>query len=278
MAHDDDPDDDRAARFARVVERETRAWLLDVSAAARLLTRVPPVLRRRFGGAEALAAPGPIGRAVRAFPVVGAAIGLAAGLAYAILSAIGLPSAVAAIVALAVGALVTGALHEDGLADTADGFGGGQSREQKLELMRDSRIGAYGVLALLLALGAKLGALIDLEGIGVVLAGLVCAGAASRAMMPPLMRWLEPARPDGLGASAGRPPADAVLTGLGLALVLALILLSWPGLVAFLIAALGALGMAHLARRQIGGQTGDVLGATQQIADLLFLLTLAAIR
>lgn len=277
MAHDDDPHDDRAARFARMIERETRAWLVDCSAAARLLTRVPPILRRRFGGAAGVTAPGPIGRAVRAFPVVGACIGLAAGLAYALLHAIGLPTAVAAIVALAVGALLTGALHEDGLADTADGFGG-QSREQKLELMHDSRIGAYGVLALLLALGAKLGALADLESIGLVLAGLICAGAASRAMMPPLMRWLEPARPDGLGASAGKPPADAVLTGLALALVLSLILLSWPGLIAFLIAALGAYGMAALARSQLGGHTGDVLGATQQVADLLFLLTLAAIR
>lgn len=277
MAHDDDPHDDRAARFARMIERETRAWLVDVSAASRLLTRVPPILRRRFGRAEGLATPGPIGRAVRAFPVVGAAIGLVAGLAYALLHAIGLPTAVAAIVALAVGALLTGALHEDGLADTADGFGG-QSREQKLALMHDSRIGAYGVLALLLALGAKLGALADLESIGLVLAGFVCSGATSRAMMSPLMRWLEPARPDGLGASAGRPPVYAVLVGLALALVLSLILLSWPGLIAFLIAALGAYGMALLARGQIGGHTGDVLGATQQVADLLFLLTLAAIR
>ena len=278
MAHDDNPHDDRAARFARTVERETRAWLTDVSAAARLLTRVPPILRRRLGGVEALAAPGPIGRAVRAFPVVGAGIGLAAGIVYLILHAIGLPAAITGVVALAVGALLTGALHEDGLADTADGFGGGDSREQKLELMHDSRIGAYGVLALLLALGAKLGALVDLESIGLVLAGLVCSGAASRAVMPPLMRWLQPARNEGLGASAGRPPGDAVFVGLCLAAVLSLVLLNWSGLIAFIIAGLGAYGMALLARRQIGGHTGDVLGATQQVADLLFLLTLAAIR
>ncbi len=278
MAPDQDPIEDRAARFARGVERATRAWLVDLSAASRLLTRMPPLLRRRFGAAEAVAAPGPIGRAVRAFPVVGAGVGLAAGIVYLILHAIGLPAAIAGVVAIAISALLTGALHEDGLADTADGFGGGATRERKLELMHDSRIGAYGVLALLLVLGAKLGTLVDLESIGLVLAGMVCAGASSRALMPPLMRWLEPARPDGLGASAGRPPADAVLTGLALAAVLSLLLLSWSGLVAFLIAALGALGMALLARRQIGGQTGDVLGATQQVAELLFLLSLAAIR
>ena len=277
MAHDDNPRDDQAARFARRIERETRAWLADCSAAARLLTRLPPILRRRFADADAMAAPGPIGRAVRAFPVVGAGVGLAAGLVYLILHAIGLPAAIAGIVAIAIGALLTGALHEDGLADTADGFGGGDTRERKLELMHDSRIGAYGVLALLLVLGAKLGTLVDLESIGLVLAALICSGAVSRALMPPLMRWLPPARSEGLSASAGQPPGDAVLIGLGLAVVLSLILFNWVGLIACLIAALGAYGMALLARRQIGGHTGDVLGATQQVADLLFLLTIAVI-
>jgi adenosylcobinamide-GDP ribazoletransferase len=278
VSNDNDPHDDGAARFARFIERETRAWLSDLAAAGRLLTRVPPLLRRRIESPDAATGAGPIGRAARAFPLVGALVGLAAGLAFAIIVAIGLPTAVAAIVALAIGALVTGALHEDGLADTADGFGGGSTREQKLAMMHDSRIGAYGVLALVLVLAAKLGALIDLEHIGIVIAGLVCAGASSRAMLPALMHWLLPARPDGLGAAAGQPPASAVYVGLAIAFLLSVILLSWSGIVAFIIGGIGAFGMAQLAKRQVGGHTGDILGATQQVSGLLFLLTIAAIR
>jgi adenosylcobinamide-GDP ribazoletransferase len=205
-------------------------------------------------------------------------IGLGAGLGYAIMQAVGLPTPIAAIVALGISALLTGALHEDGLADTADGFGSGGARDDKLRIMRDSRIGAYGVLALVLVLGAKLGALTDLDSIGVVMAGLIASAATSRALLPALMRWFEPARSDGLAASAGMPPGNAVFIGLGLAVIISLLLLSWSGLVACIIAAIGAYGMAHLAKRQIGGYTGDVLGATQQVTDLLFLLALAAIR
>lgn len=278
MAHDDDPGSDGAARVARVIERELRGWFKDFFTAAGLLTRLPLVGRARIIDADESEGGGVIGRAARAFPFVGLVIGLIAGLAYALFAAIGLPDVVAGIIALAVGALLTGALHEDGLADTADGFGGGQSREDKLGIMRDSRIGAYGVIALVLVLGAKLGALVDLEHSGLVIASLIAAGAASRALLPALMRWLDPAREDGLGASAGRPPAGAVFIGLGLALLLSLIFLSWTGLVALIIAGIGAFGLALLARRQIGGHTGDVLGATQQVTELLFLLTVAAIR
>jgi len=276
VAHNDDPGNDGAARVARMVERELRGWFKDFFAAAGLLTRIPFIRRSRFD--DEIPADGLIGRAARAFPFVGLAIGLVAGLAYALFAAIGLPDVIAAIIALAVGALVTGALHEDGLADTADGFGGGQSRDDKLSIMRDSRIGAYGVIALVLVLGAKLGALVDLDHIGLVLASLMAAGATSRALLPAMMRWVEPARVDGLSVAAGRPPASAVFMGLGLALLLSLILLNWTGLIALIIATIGACGMAFLARRQIGGQTGDVLGATQQVAELLFLLTVAAIR
>ena len=219
----------------------------------------------------------PIGRAVRAFPLIGIIIGLIAGIAFGLASGLGLPDLVAALIAVAISALLTGALHEDGLADTADGFGGGRSKKDKLALMRDSRIGAYGVLALLLVIAIKVGAISDFDTVGETMCALIAAAAASRAAMPALMCWMTPARVDGLSAAAGRPPRNHVITGIIIAIIISLILLNWTGLVALIAAAAGTLLVASIAQRQISGQTGDVLGATQQISELFFLLALAAL-
>jgi adenosylcobinamide-GDP ribazoletransferase len=277
-------------KFERRAYFTARAWWQDVGNALRFLTRIPVPQARDSERAEFLdeveeeVAAGdapllkPLGRTVRAFPLIGALLGIAAGLAFAIATGLGLPVLVAGVIAIALLALATGALHEDGLADMADGFGGGHNAEKKLAIMRDSRIGAYGVITLVLVLAAKVGALADLADIGVVMSSLICAAAASRAAMPAMMRWLEPARSDGLGAAAGRPAAEHVWTGIVIAAILCVLLLTWSGVVAMLIAALSAMAVGVLARRQIGGHTGDVLGATQQISELIFLLTLAAIR
>ena len=304
--YDDDLNDGRGWRAAR---RHIGFWMRDMQTGMALLTRLPWPGRMPFAADEparddldhedlddidtmdhepAVAAASadsagtttmrPVGRAVRVFPVIGALIGLAGGIGFAIADGLGLPALVAALIAVGVTALLTGALHEDGLADVADGFGGGRTREGKLAIMRDSRIGAYGVLALLLVVAIKVGALADLKTAGEGIAALIAAGAASRAAMPALMRWLPAARADGLSAMAGRPSRDHVWTGLAIAVVIAVVLLSWTGIIALLAAGAGALIIAWLARRQIGGQTGDVLGATQQIAELLFLLGLAAVR
>ena len=265
-------DDGNEAPRQQALYRAARTWWRDFGAALGFLTRVPIRTARPAGDGV------PLGRAVRAFPIVGALIGLVAGIVFGIAGGIGLPDIVGAVLAVGAAALVTGALHEDGLADMADGFGGGTTAERKLAIMRDSRIGAYGVIALVVVLAAKVGAIADVGETGLVIAALAAAAAASRAAMPALMLWMSPARSDGLAADAGRPPATHVWTGLALAAVLAVGLLTWSGLVAFLIAGLGAAGVAWLAERQIGGYTGDVLGGAQQFAEVLFLLTLAAIR
>ncbi len=257
------------------VYRAARAWWQDIRAAQGFLTRIP-VWRR--AGAAGAGLDAPLGRAVRAFPLIGALVGLFGGLVYAVAAGIGLPDIVAAVLAVGALALATGALHEDGLADMADGFGGGRSRDEKLTIMKDSRIGAYGVIALVVVLATKVGAIVDMERAGLVIAAMVAAAAASRAAMPAVMLWLEPARADGLAAEAGRPPTTHVWTGVGLALVLAVGLLAWSGLVAFAVAACAAAGAAWLARSQIGGHTGDVLGGVQQTTELLFLLAVAAVR
>ncbi len=290
MPFDSEPE----GKFERRIFFSARAWWQDFGNALGVLTRLPlprAATRTDFSpetddyaddsepeAVEATATLRPIGRAVRAFPLIGALLGIAAGLAFAIATGLGLPDLVAGVVAVALLALLTGALHEDGLADMADGFGGGQTVEKKLAIMRDSRIGAYGVMALVLVLAAKVGALADLSDIGVVMSGVICAAATSRAAMPAMMRWLPAARSDGLGASAGVPPAQHVWTGIIIAVVLSLLLLTWSGLVALIIAALAAAAVGLLARRQVGGHTGDVLGGTQQISELVFLLALAAIR
>jgi adenosylcobinamide-GDP ribazoletransferase len=233
------------------------AWRDDAVAAACFLTRLPLA---GFASAET----GLLARSMRAFSVVG------------ILVALGLPATIAALLAVAATVLVTGALHEDGLADTADGLGGGADRARKLAIMRDSRTGAYGVLALVLSIALRAAALSVLTTPRVG-AALVAAHVVSRAALPVVMRGLAPARDDGLGASAGQPDDSAVGWCLAIGIVVALLCLGFvPGLVGFVIAVIAIAAFAALARRQIGGYTGDVLGAAQQIGEIVMLLTAAA--
>jgi adenosylcobinamide-GDP ribazoletransferase len=221
---------------------------------------------------------GELAASVPLFPVAGALIGLAGGLVYALAAWLGLPPWPAAALALATTIGATGALHEDGLADVADGFGGGRTRADKLRLMRDPRIGSYGALALVLALLARAGALVALAEPVAVVTTLVAAGAVSRAALPAVMVGLARARPDGLAAQAGRPhPLRAVAAAL-IAVLIALALLGWPALVAVSAGVLGALAVALLASRQIGGYTGDVLGAIQQLAEIGVLCGVVAAR
>lgn len=246
------------------------SWRSDLVTATLFLTRLPlPAIVRAHHG--------DLARALRAFPLVGAVIGLAAALIFWLGGLLGLAPLVAALVAIAATTALTGALHEDGLADCADGFGGGRDRDTKLAIMRDSRIGTYGVLALVLAVALKAAALADFSA-GDACAALVAAHAASRGAMPLLMALLEPARADGLAASLGRPSelvlAQAVILGV---LLCGLTAGPFAGIVALSFAALALAGLETLARRQIGGYTGDVLGAAQQVTEIAILLALSAV-
>lgn len=243
----------------------------DLTAALGLLTRLPvPV------DGTAAAARG--ARAAWAWPLAGLAVaGIAGAVGWAALVA-GLPAGVAAGLVLAAQVMATGALHEDGLADTADGLWGGWDKERRLEIMRDSRIGAYGVVALVLSLGLRWSALaVVMAGPGWIWA-LLAAGVASRAGMVVLMAGLPPARPGGLSAATGQPPGSAVWRAAALGAVACVPLLGAGGMWA-LAAAAGALaGLAAVARAKIGGQTGDILGAGQQLAEIAVLLAVSAQR
>jgi adenosylcobinamide-GDP ribazoletransferase len=210
------------------------------------------------------------------FPVVGAVIGAAVGLLCLGLRRLGVPDLAAAALALGAGAILTGALHEDGLADVADGFGGGRDVASKLEIMRDSRLGTYGALILLVSFVTKLAALAAVPD-GYVVQSLIAAHALARGVLPWMSMSLPYARKDGLAANAGRP--DAATAGIAAALALALALLSLSfvnALGAALAAGVSAAAMARLAQRQIGGQTGDVLGGAEQVAETAILVLLAA--
>ncbi|MBI3515021.1 MAG: adenosylcobinamide-GDP ribazoletransferase [Proteobacteria bacterium] len=245
------------------------SWRDDLIAATAFLTRLPV--------GNWVAVPAGLTRALRAFPLVGGLIGLAGALVYWLATVFGLAPLAAALLAIGATVWLTGALHEDGLADCADGFGGGRNREAKLAIMRDSRIGSYGVLALAISVGLRAAALADLPPADAV-AALVAAHAASRAAMPLLLALLEPARSDGLAASLGRPSdmvlAQAVILGV---LLCALVTGPFAGIVALSFAALVLAGLETLARRQIGGYTGDVLGAAQQVTEVAILLALSAL-
>ncbi|MEO1778402.1 MAG: adenosylcobinamide-GDP ribazoletransferase [Pseudomonadota bacterium] len=239
-------------------------WLWDVPVACVLLTRVPlPALPDRAFAHSA--------RAVWAYPLVGLLLGGAVAALSVVLEALGLPAAVVAGIVLSALILLTGAMHEDGLADTADGLWGGQDPARRLDIMKDSRIGTYGVLALVLAMGLRWLGYTDIAS-----AQLIAALVLSRAAMPALMASLPHARADGLSKSVGRPGRSPAAGAIALALALAVVLVGPVGLVAAGGAAVAAGGMAALARAKIGGQTGDILGATQVVCELVVLFVFVA--
>jgi adenosylcobinamide-GDP ribazoletransferase len=242
----------------------------DMAEALMLLTRLPvPVRLTRPRGASAS----------WAWPLAGAAVASLAAAVGAAATATGLPPGLAAGLALAALVLLTGALHEDGLADTADGLWGGQTRDRRLEILRDSRIGTYGVVALVLVLGLRWQALVLLVADPCALAtAMVAAAALSRAAMAGVAAALPHARADGLSVSTGRPRAGAVALGALLAAALAVGLVGVAVVGAALAAALAAALIARLALARIGGQTGDILGASQQLAEIAVLIALLALR
>lgn len=227
-------------------------------AAVQALTRIP------------VAAPhGPdvLRRAARYLPLVGLGIGLAAAATFT-LAAAGLPPLVAALAATACTLLLTGALHEDGLADCCDGLFGAHDRTTTLRIMRDSRVGAFGVLGLGLVLGTKLACLAALPSPA---AALVAAHACSRFWPVAVAAALPYARPEGMAASIASPGRTELLVAAAFGLV-PLLLLGPRAAPALLLAGLAAAALAWWAHRRLAGYTGDVLGATQQVTEVAVLL------
>jgi adenosylcobinamide-GDP ribazoletransferase len=246
--------------------------------AAAFLTCLPVARRTPRGPGRPVPEASELTRATALFPLVGAVIGLVAGLALLGAFQLGLHPLACAFVALATSIALTGALHEDGLGDFADGLGGA-TRQDRLAIMHDNRIGTFGTLALLFGVGIRAAILSGLTSPEAAALALITAAGISRAMLPGVMRWQRPARTDGLAAGVGTPNNAEVATAATLALLIALLAVGfWAGLLAALVAGLAALAVAALAQRTLGGQTGDVLGAVQVIAEMAALAAIAAIE
>lgn len=242
---------------------------LDLTVAFALLTRLPlPDLPKEGFANQA--------RAGWAFGLVGAVVGLIAGVVGLFAMWLGLPDSAAAGLVLMAMIVVSGAMHEDGLADTVDGLWGGWTVERRLDIMKDSAIGTYGVLALIVSLGLRWGAIAELLPHGI--APLIAAGAVSRGLLPAVMATLPHARRDGLARLVGNPDRRVAIAGLAVGAVLALVVAGFSAVIPIAMAAVGVAIMAAIARAKIGGQTGDILGACQQVAEIAMLLAFVALK
>lgn len=244
--------------------------------ALRFLTRMPVPFVKTVD-------PPPLRDAMWAFPLVGAVVGSITGVALVLAHLARLPDLFCALLALAIAAMITGAFHEDGLADVADGFGGGNTREQRLEIMKDSRIGTFGTLTLIIAVigrAALLAALLVLSPAAIILL-LAGAAAFSRALMVDLIWATRPARHAGLSATAGQPSRNLTLLALAIGGLAAGLTGSYvfsleAGVLALVAAGVAQEMLRSLAIRKIGGHTGDVCGAGQVMSETAMLAVYAA--
>lgn len=239
---------------------------VDLPAAVGLLTRVPVIVdgdKAMMRGAAS----------AWAYPLIGVMLGVGLAALTSVFLWMGIPAGITAALILAIGTVATGAMHEDGLADTADGFWGGWDKARRLAIMKDSHIGVYGVCAIALSLLIRWLALSAVVAFGIHWMVLIVVATLSRTSMVVLMAALPNARQGGLSHKVGRPAAQTTWLAIGIGGFVA-VACGYAGMI--LIAALATLACGLIARTKIGGQTGDVLGATQQIAELSILIAIVA--
>jgi adenosylcobinamide-GDP ribazoletransferase len=246
--------------------------LADLTAALILLTRLPV---GRLTGHDV---PGDLTSAIWAFPLVGLLVGALGGAVYWLVSWLGSPPFLAACLTLAVMVWITGGFHEDGLADVTDGLGGGRTKEEKLAIMRDSRIGAYGALALVISSFFRVGAIATLARPYLVVSALIASCMLGRAGIVVPLGILKPARTDGIAAGISRPGPIRIFLGPALALSTTFAL--FPFKVALASSAVGAaacIAFTAIAQKQVGGYSGDILGAVESIVEITVLTVIASI-
>ena len=216
-------------------------------------------------------ASGLLARATSLFPLVGIAIGTVGALTLLAAFHIGLHPLACALLALVASIILTGGLHEDGLA------GGGRTIERRLAIMHDSHLGTFGVLALVFGIGIRASILTGVFSPDTAALTIIAGATLSRAVLPGMMRWLPPARVDGLAAAAGRPEPTQIAIATLIAVVTALLTLGFWGAMSALAAAIvAAVIVGLIARKMIGGQTGDVLGMSQVVVEMAVLAAAAA--
>jgi adenosylcobinamide-GDP ribazoletransferase len=252
-------------------------FVTDLRAALAFLTRVPV----EWLGTDASVRPD-FRRAAAVFPLAGCLVGILGGIVLVLAHSLGVPPLVCAALAVVATMMLTGGLHEDGLADVADSFGGSTS-ERRLEIMHDSRIGSYGAAALFSSLIIRVACLASLMAAGAVHAAiaLVLAEGISRAALVRMWHELPAARPNGLAHDTGPPDHTAMVLALAMAGVLAILGIPVVGLRAAVLAAVLAAFATYIFTRvtaqAIGGRTGDTLGACQQVALVAWLVGAATL-
>jgi adenosylcobinamide-GDP ribazoletransferase len=240
----------------------------DIAAAMMLLTRIPVPWRKISNK------PPNLSRSAWAYPLVGLIISLIGAFVYAVAANLNLSPMLAALLAVLAMVLTTGAFHEDGLADMADGIGGGMTKDKKLEIMRDSRVGTYGAVALILSIMIRVETLDIFSYMAAILA-IVAAGPLSRAMIVLALYLLPPAREKGLGTVAGEPPQAAMIAALVFGIIpLALLWSPLSILLATIASILALILVSRIAMKSIDGYTGDILGAIQQVSEAAIMIAL----
>ncbi len=240
----------------------------DIAAAMMLLTRIPVPWRKISNK------PPNLSRSAWAYPLVGLIISFIGAFAYAVVAYLNLSPMLAALLAVLAMVLTTGAFHEDGLADMADGIGGGMTKDKKLEIMRDSRVGTYGAVALILSIMIRVETLDTFSYMAAILA-IVAAGPLSRAMIVLALYLLPPAREKGLGTVAGEPPQAAMITALFFGIIpLALLWSPLSILLAIIASILALILVSRIAMKSVDGYTGDILGAIQQVSEAAIMIAL----
>lgn len=252
-------------------------FIADLARSVAFLSRIP-VPDRFFLGQS-----GSFSRAVRAFPLAGALVALVPALLLYAMSQ-GCDPLVSSLVSLCLLTLMTGALHEDGLADAADGLGGGRDREHALAIMKDSRIGSYGVVTLILCFGLRIASLAALARLDASLSAVSVLAAASISRAVMIWHWsaLPPARTNGVAVTIGAPERTArnvaLFTGGLMGLIFVASHLGFGvGVFVLVVATVAGQLFTAFVRRKIGGHTGDTIGATQQLVEVTVLATLALI-
>jgi adenosylcobinamide-GDP ribazoletransferase len=239
---------------------------VDLPAALGLLTRLPVVVDGEKAMARGAAS-------AWAYPLVGVMMGVGLAVITSVFLGLGIPSGITAALILAISVIATGAMHEDGLADSADGLWGGWDKARRLAIMKDSHIGVYGVCAIALALLIRWLALSTIVAFGIHWMALIAVATLSRTSMVVLMATMPNARDSGLSQTVGLAPTQTTWLAIGIGVMVA-VACGYAGMI--LVAAIATLACGLIARAKIGGQTGDVLGATQQIAELAVLVAIVA--
>ena len=249
---------------------QTERWLADLRTAGAFLTILPLDRGENYQ-------PGGLARAAWCFPLIGLLAGAVGGLVFALAVWFGSNPWLAAVLCVAALVLITGALHEDGLGDFADALGG-TSRPRRLAIMHDPQAGNFAIVALILLFAGRIGAIAAIDTPERVGLALLVAASASRGAMVVVMHLLPAARADGLSAGAGRPDTPITLATVAICLLIAFFAL---GIGAAIAAMFGVVVvtiiLSAVAKRRFGGQTGDVLGAVQLLAEFGCLAVVAMV-